>query len=38
MVIHHQMNNDGNNLPHDFGTLGHLAAVDGTVPGGPAMQ
>jgi hypothetical protein len=37
MVIHHQMNNDGSNLPYDFGALGHLAAVDGTVPGGPEL-
>ena len=28
------MNNDGHHLPHDFSTLGYLAAVDVAVPGG----
>ena len=34
MIIHHQVNNDGHHLPHDFSTLGYLAAVDVAVPGG----
>jgi len=38
MIIHHQVDNDGHHLPHDFSTLGDLAAVDGTVPGGGAVQ
>jgi hypothetical protein len=31
------MNNDGNNLPHDFSALDDLAAVNAIFPGGPAM-
>ena len=28
VIIHHQMSDRGHHLPHDFSTLGYLAAVD----------
>jgi len=37
VIIHHQVNNDGHHLPHDFSTLGYLAAVDVVVPDGAAV-
>jgi len=37
VIIHHQVNNNGHHLPHDFSTLGYLAAVDVAVPGGAAV-
>jgi hypothetical protein len=33
IIIHHQMDDRGHHLPHDFSTLGYLAAVDVAVPG-----
>jgi hypothetical protein len=36
VIVHHQVNDDGDYLAHDFSTLGDLAAVDVAVPGGAA--
>ena len=38
IIIHHQMNDDGHHLTHDFRTLGYLSAVDVAVPDDTAMQ
>ena len=36
MIIHHQVDDDRYQLPHDLSTLGNLIAVDVAVPGSSA--